>query len=60
MKSLVIALGASFWRMLGSLKSWKLPMIEKIVATTRALRMAGSLTETTVRHSPAPSIAAAS
>ena len=30
MKYVVIALGASAWRMLGSLKSWNDPMIEKM------------------------------
>ena len=46
--------------MLGSLKSWKLPMIEKIVAMTRAPRIAGSLMAVMMRNCPAPSISAAS
>ena len=55
-----MALGARLLRMLGSLKSWKLPMIEKIVAMTRAPRIAGILMDATIRHWPAPSISAAS
>ena len=46
--------------MLGSLKSWKLPMMEKIVAMTSAPRMAGSLIAVITRHWLAPSISAAS
>ncbi|MDF2990960.1 MAG: hypothetical protein K0S37_1474 [Microbacterium sp.] len=53
-------MGASGLRMLGSLKSWKLPMIEKIVAITTAPRTAGILIEKIVRHAPAPSMDAAS
>jgi hypothetical protein len=45
----VIAFGASVLRMLGSLNSWKLPMIEKIVAMTRAPRRAGSLIAQMIR-----------
>ena len=36
--------------MLGSLNSWKLPMIEKIVAITSAPRIAGSLIARTMRN----------
>ncbi|GAQ59595.1 hypothetical protein a10_09501 [Streptomyces acidiscabies] len=39
----MIAFFASGWRMLGSLKSWKLPMTEKIVAITSEPRIAGIL-----------------
>ena len=46
--------------MFGSLKSWKLPMIEKIVAITTAPRTAGILMEKIVRQAPAPSMDAAS
>lgn len=46
--------------MLGSLKSWKLPMIEKIVAMTSAPRIAGILIALMIRYWPAPSMAAAS
>ena len=46
--------------MLGSLKSWKLPMIEKIVAMTSAPRTEGILMEKIVRQAPAPSSEAAS
>ena len=43
-----------------SLKSWKLPMIEKMLAITRAPRTDGILIEKIVRHAPAPSREAAS
>ena len=46
--------------MFGSLKSWKLPMIEKIVAMTIAPRSAGSLMPVMTRIGPAPSSSAAS
>lgn len=46
--------------MFGSLKSWKLPMIEKTVATSSAGRRAGSLMLQAIRMAPAPSISAAS
>src|SRR5258708_5510272 len=46
--------------MLGSLNSWKLPMIEKMVAMVSAGRSAGTLMDRMMRNWPAPSIAAAS
>jgi hypothetical protein len=46
--------------MFGSMNSWKLPMIEKMVAITTAPRSAGSLMLKIVRNGPAPSSAAAS
>ena len=39
----VIELGASDFRTLGSLKSWKLPINAKMSVTTNACRIAGSL-----------------
>ena len=59
-KYVVMTFGARVRRMFGSLKSWKLPMIEKIVAITIAPRSAGSLMPVTIRNWPAPSISAAS
>ena len=52
--------GASQCRMLGSLNSCRLPMIEKTTATTIAGRSAGSLIDRAIRAGPAPSISAAS
>ena len=57
---MVIAFGASVCRMFGSLKSWKLPMIEKIAAITMAPRSAGILMLQMMRNAPAPSSEAAS
>ena len=45
--------------MLGSLNSWNVPMIEKMVATAMAGRSAGSLIDRATRHWLAPSSAAA-
>ncbi len=56
----LIAFGASVCRMFGSLKSWKLPMMEKITPMTSAPRMAGSLMPVMMRNGPAPSSSAAS
>lgn len=53
-KYVVIAFGASACRMLGSLKSWKEPMIEKIVAMTSEPRIAGILIARTTCHWDAP------
>src|SRR5690348_11354928 len=59
-KKLLIALGASGCRMLGSLNSWNVPRIEKTPAIVSAGRKAGSLMLLAIRHWPAPSTAAAS
>ncbi|VTZ99616.1 hypothetical protein BBRP734_01696 [Bifidobacterium breve] len=46
--------------MLGSLNSWKLPMIEKITVMASEPFSSGSLMDLTICHSEAPSMEAAS
>ena len=58
---MVIALpGTMFCKMLGSLNSWKLPMIEKITVMASEPFSSGSLIFLTICHSEAPSMLAAS